>query len=322
MANPVNEDLHSWQNDHLTADTNLPAAGSAAGIGDAQDLSGNLRMLKSVIRGVASHLSWERWLGMKSLVGGQITFAYNTPNIFAVTDNFTATGRGVAVVGRRVRGLHSTGTVAWGTISGAVYAAPTTTVTVSLDAGSALAPSLYEVQFGLEPAALALAQPQLMINRTGYTIGPGWVVSPSNSNDNSVTLPLATQSPHAVFVAASSAPNNGTAQFFTAGLCPAILVVGGCVLGRFLVTTGAGDASAKDSGALSGGTTPPFGAFAIALSGAPGPGGTTIPCMLLGHTVNNPPIYSYGFNAYGLRIISSSAADTNQMGIGDIWYQY
>lgn len=150
MANPVAEDLQSWQPDHLVGDTNAPVAASAGGIGDAQDVSGNFRLLKSVIRALAAHLSWERWLGMKNLAANaNIAFTYVSTTTCTVNDNFSSTGRNIALVGRRVR-ITQTGAVIYGTITVVAWSSPATTLTIVLDS-SVLNAGLTEVQFGPEP---------------------------------------------------------------------------------------------------------------------------------------------------------------------------
>lgn len=150
MSNPVAEDLQSWQPDAAAGDTNAPSAASAGGIGDAQDLSGNLRLLKSVIRALAAHMSWERWLGIKNLANNaSIAFTFASTTTFTVNDNFSSTGRNVAQVGRRVR-VTQTGAVIYGTITVVVWSSPSTTITVVLDS-SVLNAGLTEIQFGPEP---------------------------------------------------------------------------------------------------------------------------------------------------------------------------
>lgn len=164
MANPVAEDLESWQPDHESNDTNLPVAASPAGTGDSQDLGGNLRLLKSVIRALAAHMSWERWLGIKNLAGtGNIAFTFVTASSFTVNDNFTSSGaRNVAIVGRRVRCTVGA-SVFYGEIASASWSSPNTTITVTLDSG-ALTGSLTEVEFGPEVNGIPGPIPQSRIS--------------------------------------------------------------------------------------------------------------------------------------------------------------
>lgn len=152
MANPVAEDLSSFQPDHAGNDSNQPVGASNAGIGQSQDVSGNLRLLKSVIRGLSIHMSWERWLGVKNLAGtANIAFTFSSGTVFTVNDNFSSSGRNIAVVGRRVRATLAASTI-YGTISSAGFTA-VTTITVVWDSGSLTNP-ITEIEFGLEPNAL------------------------------------------------------------------------------------------------------------------------------------------------------------------------
>ena len=147
-ANPVSENLTSWQPDHTTNDSNNPTGSSPAGVGDSQDLSGNLRLLKSVIRAVAAHVGWERWLGVKNLAAsGNIAFSFSSGTVFTVNDNFTSSGRDVAFLGQRVRATLAGPTYIYGTISAAPsWSSPNTTITVTWDSGS-LSNPITEIEF-------------------------------------------------------------------------------------------------------------------------------------------------------------------------------
>lgn len=153
MANPVVEDITDWRNDATGDDTNLPASGNSAAIGGNQDLSGNLRLLKSEMRKLSLTMSWERWLGVKNLAGSSdVVFSFVSTTQFTVNDDFTATNRPIAIVGRRVRAFLS-GSVIYGTITAASFSSPNTTVTVSWDSGT-LNSSMTEIQFGNETQSL------------------------------------------------------------------------------------------------------------------------------------------------------------------------
>lgn len=165
MANPVLESLISFQADAAGADSNRPTSGDNAGVGQAQEAMGNLRLLKSEMRSESIIKSWERWKGLKNLAASaNIAFTYVSATSFTVNDNFTSTSRMVAVVGRRVRAF-ITGSVIYGTITAAVYSAPNTTFTIVWDSGT-FDNTVTEIQFGNEPRALP-------VHRSAHISGGG-----------------------------------------------------------------------------------------------------------------------------------------------------
>lgn len=151
MSNPVSDRLTSWQFDADGADTNLPVAGTSIGLGTAGDLAGELRRIKSELRGESLNKGWEVWKGITNLAAtGPIAFTYATTATFTVNDNLLA--RGVAITGRRVRAILSGSTI-YGTITAASFSAPNTVVSVAWDGNGALNATLSDVNFGLEPNA-------------------------------------------------------------------------------------------------------------------------------------------------------------------------
>lgn len=153
MANPVNESLTSWQPDAATSDSNHPTSNDNAGVGQAHEAMGTVRLLKSEMRAESIIKSWERWLGLKNIAGtGNVAFTYVSGTVFTVNDDFLNANRNVAVVGRRVRAFVS-GAVREGTISASSFSSPSTTITVAWDSG-VIDATLTEVQFGLAPTAM------------------------------------------------------------------------------------------------------------------------------------------------------------------------
>ncbi|HEY1267849.1 MAG TPA: hypothetical protein VGH16_11380 [Candidatus Binatia bacterium] len=147
-------------------DSNPPSAATALGVGQAGDLSGELRRIKSETKGLAENLSWSRWIGEKNLAASAaIAFTFVDASNFRANDDLTASGRNVATVGRRVKAIVTAGTI-YGTISAAVYSAPNTTVTVSWDSG-ALDSGLSEVMFGPELRAIPPLVTKLWIPAAG-----------------------------------------------------------------------------------------------------------------------------------------------------------
>ena len=281
MANPVTEQLTDWLNDAPTGDTNLPNSSSNAAIGSSQDLSGNLRLLKSVIRDEGINKSWERWKGLKNLANSaNIAFTYVSATQFSVNDSFIDPARTVAVIGRRVKATLSGSTI-YGTIVATAFTT-VTTITVTWDSG-ALDATLSEVQFGPELRSLDQEQPQLLTNRTGVTLGVGDVVAPSASNDSSVIDAQSDQSLQ-YLVTLGSVPNAAVGAFKSAGIV--LLNVNGAVTrGHYLKKHAAsGTYKAADSGTAAGsGTKAPDGSFAIALDSIGSTG--QIKALLLGATV-------------------------------------
>lgn len=184
MANPVAEDLYSWQPDHAAGDTNAPTGASPAGTGDSQDLGGNLRLLKSVMRALGAHMSWERWRGIKNLATtGNIAFTFSSGTVFTVNDDFTNASRLVAVVGRRVRATVTAGVI-YGRITVASFASPNTTITCVWDSG-ALDSGLSEVEFGPEaravPYNLTLGSLTLVSTPLNFTAGADFVLGTTDA---------------------------------------------------------------------------------------------------------------------------------------------
>lgn len=151
MSNPVTDNILNWQIDADAGDTNQPTSATAIGTGTVGDLAGELRRIKSEVRGESTTKSWERWKGLKNLAGtGDIAFTFVNGTTFTVNDNFTLSPglRPVAIVGRRVRGWIASGLI-YGTISSASWSSPNTTIVVAWDSG-ALDATLIEIFFGLE----------------------------------------------------------------------------------------------------------------------------------------------------------------------------
>jgi len=162
MANPVVDKLSNWQNDADSADTNAPVFSTRLGTGEAGDLGGELRRLKSELRSLSLSMTWEHWLGLKNLAAtGNVAFTYVGATQFRVNDNFTASNRNVATVGRRVKAC-ITGSTLYGTISAATFSTPNTTITVVWDSG-ALDNTLTEIMFG----------PEIKVLSHGYLPGVG-----------------------------------------------------------------------------------------------------------------------------------------------------
>jgi len=152
MANSVVDKLTDWQNDADSLDTNLPTNVTNMGDNQPGDLDGEFRRVKSEMRDMSLAMSWERWKGLTNLAStGPIAFTYVSAQVFTVNDNFTATNRNVAIVGRRVKAL-LTGSTLYGTIKSATFSTPDTTITCQWDSGS-LDVTLSEIQFGPEPRA-------------------------------------------------------------------------------------------------------------------------------------------------------------------------
>jgi len=156
MANPVTDQLDVWKNDSTGNDTNLPAVGAAMGTGQVAELAGELRLLKSEIKGAVETLSWERWKGERNLADtANVAFTFSTATVFTINDDFVGATRAVAIVGRRVRATLAASTL-YGVITIASFSTPTTTVTVLWDSG-AMDAGLTEIAFGAEPRAVSIA---------------------------------------------------------------------------------------------------------------------------------------------------------------------
>jgi hypothetical protein len=305
VANPVIENLTSWKNDAAAGDTNLPVAGSNAGTGQAQELAGNIRLLKSELRGVALNASWERWKGARNLAGvADIAFLFNGPTQFFVNDDFTSASRLVATVGRRVKATIASTTL-YGVITAASAVGSLTTVTVLWQSG-ALDATLSEVQFG--PELRAVGTTSLMLqNATGVTLGAGQICSPSTTFSGAVSLVDAHATIRPVLVARQATANIAFGEFLSGGL-QQVDVSGAVVFGNYLVSFAAANASAQDSGvSQAAGANPPAGTFGVALASGTG----LIPALLFGCTIQG--------NAVGLRTVSVSAPSGGHH--GDIWYQ-
>jgi hypothetical protein len=317
MANPVTEELTDWQNDAAGLDSNAPTAGSNAGIGQAQDLSGNLRLLKSEIRSESLIKSWERWLGLLNLAGSNnVAFSFVAATQFTVNDDFTNTNRNVAAVGRRVRAFLS-GSVIYGTITAANYANPNTTVTVVWDSGS-LDGTLSEVQFGPEVRSLVQAVPVMLTNRSGSTLALGDPAILDASNDASVTQTGTQGSQHQFVVALAAVANLAIGPFASSGLISTLRVIGAVTRGHYLQKAAAGQA--EDSGIAQGDAVDaPAGAFAVAMSSFAGPGVGAVSALLFGHTVTVPEVAADS-NGFGTRFLDDVDPVLGDMADGDLWY--
>jgi hypothetical protein len=127
------------------------------GDGQAGDLDGELRRIKSEVRRESLNKSWERWLGVKNLAGtGNVAFTFVSTNVFTVNDDFVGINRAVAYWGRKVRAFGSGGFLGLGSIIGYSYVAPNTTITVQWDPGSSMDATLTEVQFGPHPGSASI----------------------------------------------------------------------------------------------------------------------------------------------------------------------
>jgi hypothetical protein len=283
-------------------------------------LSGNLRLLKGEMRQVNCQMSWERWKGLLNVAGtGPITFFFNNATQFSVNDNFSNTGRNIAVPGRRVRAFHTSGLVMVGSIVSVVFTAPSSTaINCSWDAGVPLNATLTEVQFGPEPMSLVTEVAAVMINRTNFTMNPGNIVCPSSANDTSVVLPDQRATLRPVLVCTSQAINGAFVAVLSSGLCT-VAVDAAVTRGRYLISGGAGSAGAADSGENMGSGFPPYGTFGVAVSSIGGAG--IISAVVFGTTVT-PPLIQPTSNGFGRRFVSAGAADTAQMVPGDVWMQY
>lgn len=157
MPNTVLDGILDWQPDASTADTNLPVAATSIGQGTPGDLAGELRRIKSELRGDSLLKSWERWKGLLNLAAtGPVAFTFSTATTFLVNDNFVGASRPVAILGRRVAAILSGSTI-YGTIVAAAFASPNTTVTVQWDSG-ALDATLTEIQFGIQQQTVPALQ--------------------------------------------------------------------------------------------------------------------------------------------------------------------
>ena len=282
MSNPVVESIASWQADATGADSNLPNSNSNAGIGTSQDLSGNLRLLKSEMRAQTLNKSWEIWLGLKNLANtANIAFTYITQAQFSVNDSFVDPTRNVAVVGRRVKAILAGSTI-YGTIVAAVFTT-VTTITVTWDSG-ALDATLSDVQFGPEPRARSVydATSQLFLNAVGGPLTKGDVVTVNPSGDDSV---VSTQDRSRQYVVAlQNVPTGQFGEFRSVGRV-IINVNGPVTRGHYLVKDAAPSQLAVDSTVDSGGgNKAPDGAFAVAMTPSFG-GIQSIVALLLGSTV-------------------------------------
>lgn len=281
-ANPVAETLNSWQPDAATNDTNLPTSGSPAGTGDAQDLAGNLRLLKSVIREQSLEHGWEDWRNIRNLANSaNIAIGYSSPTVFTVNDNFTSTGRDIAQIGRRVRATMSVGPlVIYGTIESAVWSSPTTTITVRWDF-SAMNATVIEVVFGVNARATA-GYPMTLVNRTGTTVVLGDVVAIDSVTEKSAAMANVLATQRQIVIAMESIIDSASGAFEgRAVYVPKVNVIGVVTIGHYLIKS-ATSKVAQDSGVAQGdAVNPPAGAFAIALTTA---SGGSVAAKLLGFT--------------------------------------
>lgn len=311
MANPVTDNLANWQNDADSLDTNQPNNATAMGDGQAGDLDGEFRRVKSEIRAESLIKSWERWKGLKNNVSpaGNIAFTFSSGTVFTINDNFLTATRMVAVVGRRVRALLSGSTI-YGTITVATFSNPTTTVTVLWDSG-AMDGTLSEIQFGAELRSIGGVQNvsvspvpptihqiwrfngTLMVpsnevgivfltNRTGGALAAGDVVTIDVSNDNSVVLGDTASTRKQLLVSLDAPANLATGRFL-ANIAP-VNVTGAVVRGNYLVKSVTSLLAADSLVAHGDLVGAPEGAFAIAVSSTAGPGAGVVYAVLLGQT--------------------------------------
>lgn len=113
---PVTDtDVSQWEDDYLTADTNLPADTSYIG----GLLGAQMRNCKAVVRSESENKAWVRL--------GEVA-TYVSANVFTLSGDW----RTVASVGRRVKATINDGDL-YGTIRTSSFATSTTTVTVQWD---------------------------------------------------------------------------------------------------------------------------------------------------------------------------------------------
>jgi hypothetical protein len=318
MSNPVSESIISWQSDAAVADTNLPVGGSNAGVGQSQDLSGNLRLLKSEMRGLSINASWERWRGVKNLAGtANIAFTYISPTQFSVNDDFTSANRLVAVVGRRVKALMNGYPTIYGTITAASAVGSTTTVTILGLGGTGINNALYEMQFGPELRAVGSQPIVYLQNKSGIDLGPGFIVVASGAFQSAVQLVDQIRSVRALLVAREFTQVDAFGEFITHGLV-SLYANAVVIAGHYLITAGAGAATAIDSG-VEQGDPAPQGAFALALASFIS-GTGLIPALLYGSTVGAPVSTDPTSNGYGTRTVSAIGPSGGSE--GDIHYQF
>lgn len=326
MANPVvDNELTDWQPDALGDDSNLPVATTPMGTGQSGELAGELRLIKSVVRGISIAMSWERWLGILSSTAlTDIAFTYVSATTFRVNDNFTVgSGLGVAELGRRVMATVASGNIL-GTITNAVFSSPNTVITVTWDS-TALDATLTEVQFGVRtdavpptnisavtligdvtgpssanvvgkiqgipvtttdpltgqvltfngsqyvPSYAPPASGTLLTNLTGGALTVGDVVATQAAGGFAVVLADSLATQKQLLVAQQSIANNQTGLFASGGIL-LVNCTGTVFSGNYLYKS-ATSLLAQDSGiAMGNAVDVPNGAFAVALTGLPGPG--------------------------------------------------
>lgn len=139
MSNPVTDGITEWADDANTTDSNTPAGASSMSPGGATELAGELRRIKSEVRGESVNKGWERWKGLY----GTLNFIDATH--FSLSGNQFTTNGGPVEITRRIKVTQTSGT-AYCVIVDASFGAGVTTVTVI---GTALDAGLSEVQFGV-----------------------------------------------------------------------------------------------------------------------------------------------------------------------------
>jgi hypothetical protein len=276
--NPVTDKLANWQPDADTNDTNQPTNSTLMSDGQPGDLDGELRRIKSEVRGESINKSWERWLGMlsSSQPGSPIVFNYQSTAQF-VTNEIPQ--RFNLYVGRRVKVIQGGGAF-YGTVTGTAYVAPNTVVNVTMDAGVLLSNPITEVQFG--PELTSTPEANLMLqNKCGINIAAGSLVVPSTAFDNAVALVPGAATRLPILIALDFLYIDEVGRFKSAGLVSVVNVNSACVRGRYLVSAAANNVNAQDTGSDSG-QPMPYGTFAQSLSSTVAAG--TVSALLFGKT--------------------------------------
>jgi len=184
--------------------------------GQSGDLDGELRLIKSEIKGTVENLSWERWKGERNLADtANVAFTFSTATVFTVNDDFVGASRAVAILGRRVR-ANITGSVLYGTITVASFSSPTTTVTVVWDSG-AMDATLTEISFGPELRALSVSSvAQGVADRIALWSGVNAITSNANLTFDGNSFVVNAAGPHAIGGPAAGATRLALVGTYTA----------------------------------------------------------------------------------------------------------
>lgn len=159
--------IASWQNDAGSTDTNEPQDGDLMTFDSTTALAGNLRRVKSEVRGLSVNSGWINYLGLTSIQVANNVVAIPSPNPPTWNSGTVLTFAGdwtsIIQPGRRVRATLTNGTQAAATIIICTLAGATTQMTVDALIFGATAADLAYVEF----SALGSPSDTLVPDATG-----------------------------------------------------------------------------------------------------------------------------------------------------------